>query len=353
MTWLRLVLVSALLAFCGGWVGAQRELSANYLMAGLAPGIGARAAAMGDAHIAVATDATAFYWNPAGLAAGGDTQWHALSARFDGHHVDLGQVRDMLDIARAHEGMGMAHWNLLREVVDGRVEAGGAAFSAYRNASWAVGAFSQGWATMDVVGLEPHRVFVLGYGMDATNVGVAHGGSLSEELDWGLQVGWLKAGQARTKGIVWRHRDEVRTTVAHRSNHTTNWSVSGGVRYQASENVHWGLVLRNVNAPRLEFTLGNIFGYDPSVHLGFAAYNPEEQVLFALDVHNVFQANDMEPKLCVGLEKRVGARTLLRFGGTRSRLTCGVGLEAGNWQIDLASGSNPESQLALSGVVGF
>ena len=40
----------------------------NEVPAGLAPGIGARAAAMGDAYVALATDTSALYWNPAGLA---------------------------------------------------------------------------------------------------------------------------------------------------------------------------------------------------------------------------------------------------------------------------------------------
>jgi len=31
-------------------------------------GVGARAAAMGDAYVAIADDATAVYWNPAGIA---------------------------------------------------------------------------------------------------------------------------------------------------------------------------------------------------------------------------------------------------------------------------------------------
>jgi len=58
----------------------------NRLMAGLAPGPGARAAAMGEAHVAVARDASALYWSPAGFALRDDGQWHAVSAHYDGHH---------------------------------------------------------------------------------------------------------------------------------------------------------------------------------------------------------------------------------------------------------------------------
>ena len=86
--------IAAVLAFAGQAV-AQIE-GPYHLMAGLAPGIGERAAAMGDAQVAVARDATALYWNPAALALSGRRQWHVGSAHFEGYHLDLDELGDML-----------------------------------------------------------------------------------------------------------------------------------------------------------------------------------------------------------------------------------------------------------------
>jgi hypothetical protein len=49
--------------------GGGRGEEGSYALEFLTVGVGARAAAMGNAHVAVADDATAAYWNPAGLAA--------------------------------------------------------------------------------------------------------------------------------------------------------------------------------------------------------------------------------------------------------------------------------------------
>ena len=58
-------------------------------------GVGGRATAMGDAFIAVADDATALYWNPAGIA------------QFEGNQLTLSHIEWLVDIE--HEFIGYVH----------------------------------------------------------------------------------------------------------------------------------------------------------------------------------------------------------------------------------------------------
>src|SRR4051812_24538873 len=77
--------------------------------------IGTRAAGMGGAFVAVADDASATYWNPAGLALG-----HMFSAVFDRNVNDV--TPESLDDATRHQtgslitlgmpAVGFAHYQL-------------------------------------------------------------------------------------------------------------------------------------------------------------------------------------------------------------------------------------------------
>lgn len=68
-------------------------------------GVGARIMALGGAGTATADDATALYWNPAGLASLEDG---AGSASFSHAELAVGQRHDYLGAARAVEGLGAA-----------------------------------------------------------------------------------------------------------------------------------------------------------------------------------------------------------------------------------------------------
>jgi hypothetical protein len=73
----------------------------------LALGAGARALALGGAYVALADDATASYWNPAGLTRVADRQLHLMHAERYGGMVS----HDVLALAGAgngHRGMGLS-----------------------------------------------------------------------------------------------------------------------------------------------------------------------------------------------------------------------------------------------------
>jgi len=88
------ILASALLLLLVAAPAAAYEPGTSGLLF-LRLGVGERAAAMGEAYTALAADATALYWNPAGLAAASRTQLHLM------HNEWIASVRQ--------EFVGLAH----------------------------------------------------------------------------------------------------------------------------------------------------------------------------------------------------------------------------------------------------
>ena len=93
MTALRRAIALMLLVSLSGSAAAYEPGTAGLLFLRL--GVGERAAAMGEAYTALANDATALYWNPAGLASLENTQLHLM------HNEWLSSVRQ--------EFAGIAH----------------------------------------------------------------------------------------------------------------------------------------------------------------------------------------------------------------------------------------------------
>lgn len=68
-----LLVFCALMAPASAWAADPGDTGLAFLKIG----VGARAAAMGEAYVAVAQDPTAMYWNPAGIANTPDLEFHA------------------------------------------------------------------------------------------------------------------------------------------------------------------------------------------------------------------------------------------------------------------------------------
>jgi hypothetical protein len=82
-------------AWCG--TNARAAEPGDTGLAFLKIGVGARAAGMGDAYVAVAQDPTSMYWNPAGLAVASDFELHASHNEWisDVRYEYLAAVRGM------------------------------------------------------------------------------------------------------------------------------------------------------------------------------------------------------------------------------------------------------------------
>ena len=80
-------------------------------------GIGARALAMGGAFVAVADDATAACWNPAGLAQLGDTRLAGMSTDLFGQGITHQYVGAVTSFANLGIGLGWERVSIVDQVV--------------------------------------------------------------------------------------------------------------------------------------------------------------------------------------------------------------------------------------------
>lgn len=87
-------------------------------------GIGARALAMGGAFVAVADDATAACWNPAGLAQLGDTRLAGMSTDLFGLGITHQYVGAVTSFANLGIGLGWERASIAGQVVVGPDELG-------------------------------------------------------------------------------------------------------------------------------------------------------------------------------------------------------------------------------------
>jgi len=87
-------------------------------------GIGARALAMGGAFVAVADDATAVCWNPAGLAQLGDTRLAGMSTDLFGLGITHQYVGAVTSFANLGIGLGWERASIAGQVVIGPDELG-------------------------------------------------------------------------------------------------------------------------------------------------------------------------------------------------------------------------------------
>jgi hypothetical protein len=95
------------------WAGTEGTTGLNFLRLG----VGARAAAMGDAFTSIAKDASAVYWNPAGLAAAAGTSATLM------HNEYLQDVRHEyagLGFRSGDHGFGFAVSGMYTNDLDGR-----------------------------------------------------------------------------------------------------------------------------------------------------------------------------------------------------------------------------------------
>jgi hypothetical protein len=87
-------------------------------------GIGARALAMGGAFVAVANDATASLWNPAGLAQLGDTRLAGMSTDLYGIGITHQYVGAVTTFANLGIGLGWERASIDGQLIDVEGELG-------------------------------------------------------------------------------------------------------------------------------------------------------------------------------------------------------------------------------------
>lgn len=321
-------------------------LATPQLVAAESPGFGGRALAMGGAYTAVSDDATAAYWNPAGL----------MQLGFFGFTPSIG-VR--------------GNWNDAFE-----------AYSAYNNGEkpnfGSMDAAVDGMVGLNLNGIGLNAMVWSDFQTNRTGSNLTGDGTgkimgtmtLAQEITPLIAVGTsIKA--FRERQVLFRTDDSApldSTRNYAQDVSATSYAVDLGGQFKLGRAIRAGAVVKNLG-PKLEFegtrrnyvddSVGEIAfneKQESSIAVGIAVEPPLMGVLFAVDAERPMNGEAIEYR--VGVEKSFFGSLKLRAGASRAddedltNLSAGVGLEVGPALIDLAVLGNQDDGVNMVYLTG-
>jgi len=354
----------ALMVFACACVWGQG--AAGRARAGTTATIGTMAAGMGGAFVAVAEDATALYWNPAGLARQHGFSWYTTVGG-ETRNVDvLEELEDVADIVSADELITSDEFQLIRDVAQrnsGRpVSLGAGLFTGLTLGSFGLGVYGMvgadgQFAYTSGAAAAPYdeRVDWTGTAFGQGGAGIGYGRRMSDSLDVGVTVKQAGVYQAKdAAGYTGYNADEDEAEVVSEDvegEGDTALSLDLGMIYYGSGGGRWALVGRNLTGP--SFTLGSeTLELDPSFDIGYAVRTPDGDIV-AIDLHNVTEANDANNDLAIGLRKRLTKRCDLRLGYSNHQPSLGMGLDLGFLNFGFAWAPDWKDRAVVSGALEF
>jgi hypothetical protein len=328
--------------------------------------VGTMASGMGGAFVAVAEDATALYWNPAGLARQDGFSWYTAVGGETRNLDVLDELEDVADIVSADEAITSDEFDLIRDVAQrnsGRpVSVGAGLFTGFTFGSFGLGAYGTvgadgQFAYTSGAAAAPYdeRVDWMGTAFGQGGAGIGYGRRVSDRLDVGVTVkeaGVYRAEDAAGYAGYNAGEDEAEvSSVDVEGEGDTAFSLDLGVICHASDEQRWALVARNVTAP--SFTLGSeSLRLDPSFDVGWARHTPEGDII-AIDLHNVTEANDAKNDFAIGLQKRLAKGWDLRLGCSQQQPTYGMGIDLGFLNLGIVVGGHWQNRTVVSGALEF
>lgn len=251
----------------GGQAGAFLDFAAS-----------ARSLGMGGAHAGVADDASAAYWNPAGL---GQVQRKDLVA----------------DYSVLWEDTNFSSLHFAQPTVD--------------------------WGTF---GLSAVSLRSSNYDK-RDNLGAKQGAFNSSELALILSQGISVGNRLMLGSAVKVIRENIDTYSG------TGYGLDGAAMFHVTPRIKAGLVLHNILAPSI--TLRNRKDtYARDVRLG-TEFQAFKKTTFAVDVN---QTEDRGTKIHLGMEHRLNQLLVLRAGLNETSITAGMGFQFNDWGLDYAFG---------------
>ena len=354
-----------------GWAQVDLGQSAARARAGMTNLLGTRATGMGGASVAAPEPGAALYWNPAALARErGFRLSGSLGGSAEGLSAaeDLRDVVDIIDDAQTAVDIGIEDFFTIRDIIirnDGetiRGEAGLLGGLQYNNFALGYWVMAGGDAGVNhtQIGSTDERVDWDATAAGQASAGVGYGHSLSEQLAVGVTVRQLwvgsgfSVGSAEARGIDEEARilvDAAYGEINDGAEYDDTITVDLGLLYSPDERVHYGLVGRNLTNP--SFTGVPAFeDLDLSVDLGYA-YTWDDGSIFAIDCHNVTEANGKNSSIAVGLGAMLGRDVQIRTGYGAGSPVLGLGLSMGSFDLDIASALRWEDRVAISGSIVF
>jgi hypothetical protein len=328
---------------------------------GVAFPIGTRAIGMGGAFIAVSDDATAPFWNPAGLSRVPHFQTTlevgADVSEFDVDQDDIETIADTLsgdintpagyldleDILAefGHVVAGSSDRELNLEL---RVGTGvsfamrGVAISAFGDGGGEA-ALTQLGGSGEPISANGHAVGFFGPAVSASRM-------LKGNTAVGVTVRSVRAtGYGATPYTI----DSLGQTANGKGDSAddSNFAVDIGVLRTTKEGLSVGAVLRNVNSPSFDLNLPTVpmtmaAKLDWSLDVGVAAR--EGNLLLAWDLANIGKSGAAQVNM--GLEYKPIKYVALRAGMMDGDYTLGAGLQLGPLGVEVASGERIKSMAA-------
>ena len=278
---------------------AEAQDTSRYAGDPLLLGAGARALGMGSAFVAVSDDATAVYWNPAGLA-----RLKRREAQVQ-HAEQFGGIanHDVFTFA-CHLPAGGFGMGLLRLGVDG------IKLTALEDPSRPMGPDNRP-VVSQVVGASDYSLY-LAYGRDV-------------RPDLSIGIG-LK--------LIWRNLS---------AGSGSGYGIDLGLLYAHYPGLSSGLVVRNLTRTRISFDSGARDRIPPSLLAGmaytrrFAAIH--SRITWSMSVHIGEEKSGLEDAegIQVGVEALFRDRLAFRVGAEGDHLTAGAGIRLyGRINFDLA-----------------
>ncbi|MBD3293067.1 MAG: hypothetical protein GF393_09095 [Armatimonadia bacterium] len=371
------LLIAALL-LCTAALACAQDLqpAAQRARATLSSVIGGQATGMGGAFVAVANDGTALYWNPAALAGRRNTRvYGAIGGQSD--NIDtLDELLDVADILEEEDGLTVQEFNTIRDVArrnDGSVIEGDVgAIGTVEINNFAIGywAIAGGNAVLDYEQMDalqeiPQVTESVDWDGDAVGqagAGVAYGRSISTRWDLGITARLSALSVAAADGRATATtipEPAVGLANAYDVDTETTYTVDIGAMYRAGSHSQFGIVGRNLTSPSFDLMLERPSGVvemqyeiEPSFDLGYS-WMGDDGGVFAVDVHNVTEANDVGCEIAVGVSTPLADWLDARFGYGNDQPTFGLGLNFGSVNVDIASALNWEDRVAISGASTF
>lgn len=238
----------------------------------------ARSLGMGRAHVAVADDASAVYWNPAGLS-----------------HLDRKDIVTMYSVL--YENTGFGSFNYAQPTVD---------FGTF--GIGLVNLRSDSYDKRNNVGDKQGT-----FGTSETGFLLSHGVAVGESFAFGTTLKYIKeqvdsysdSGYGADFGGLWKWRP----------------------------NLHLGIAMHNVLAPELK--LRNVSDKYPRDIRAGVKYQMSRKLMLVTDVN---RTENRSSKISAGGEWSYSPSMALRLGINESEVTAGLGIKIGSLGIDYAFG---------------
>lgn len=270
--------------------------SSRYAGDPLLLGAGARALGMGSAYVALSQDATALFWNPAGLGQLPKREIHVQHAEQFGSSINHDLFAFGLPVTNGGIGVG-----LVRTGVDGIT------LTALEDPVRPIGPDNRPLVT-NVVGTTDY-IFR-----------VAYGRTLKQKLHLGLGLKIIR--RDLTVGVG------------------NGFGLNLGLIYLPAPAIRIGVMIRDITRTRIAFPDGITDRISPSLLIGIATRQTVPKGLFtaSVSVHlNDQKASIEESKSSqLGLEYLLKRRIAFRLGYKEGHFTAGTGLRHSSFAIDLA-----------------